>query len=435
MSDTIIKAENIGKLYKLGEIGTGTISHDLNRWWARVRGKQDPFAKIGETNDRTSKGNSDWVWALKDINFEVKQGEVLGIIGRNGAGKSTLLKILSKVTTPSSGRIKIKGRIASLLEVGTGFHPELTGRENIFLNGAILGMAKAEIKGKFDEIVDFAGVERYIDTPVKRYSSGMYVRLAFAVAAFLEPEILIIDEVLAVGDAEFQKKCLGRMKDVSENDGRTVLFVSHNMDSIAHLCNRGILLTDGRVGKIGNIDDVINGYLKTYEQLEGEKIFQENEWPGNEYARLISVKVYTDVNSQFFDLSDNVFIEVKYLDSNNDNKNTAIIHIKDIKGNTIFASNEFNNDNWEAFHKGDTSIITATCKIPGEFLAEGKYSVLAAVGSYSPNIVHAIVDEVVGFVVADKGTSRAAKRNTPGSWPGIVRPYLDWNIKKETYAQ
>ncbi len=232
MSDIIIKAENIGKLYKLGEIGTGTISHDLNRWWARVRGKQDPFAKIGETNDRTSKGNSDWVWALKDINFEVKQGEVLGIIGRNGAGKSTLLKILSKVTTPSSGRIKIKGRIASLLEVGTGFHPELTGRENIFLNGAILGMAKAEIKSKFDEIVDFAGVERYIDTPVKRYSSGMYVRLAFAVAAFLEPEILIIDEVLAVGDAEFQKKCLGRMKDVSENDGRTVLFVSHNMDSV-----------------------------------------------------------------------------------------------------------------------------------------------------------------------------------------------------------
>lgn len=225
------------------------------------------------------------------------------------------------------------------------------------------------------------------------------------------------------------------MKDVSENDGRTVLFVSHNMDSIAHLCNRGILLTDGQIGKIGNIEDVINGYLKTYEQLEGEKIFQEDEWPGNEYARLISVKVYTDVNSQFFDLSDNVFIEVKYLDSNNDNKNTAIIHIKDIKGNTIFASNEFNNDNWEAFHKGDTSIITATCKIPGEFLAEGKYSVLAAVGSYSPNIVHAIVDEVVGFVVADKGTSKAAKRNTPGSWPGIVRPYLDWNIKKETYAQ
>ncbi|HEY6063317.1 MAG TPA: ABC transporter ATP-binding protein, partial [Chitinophagaceae bacterium] len=237
MSDKVIKVENVGKLYKLGEIGTGTISHDLNRWWARVRGKEDPFSKIGQNNDRTVKGDNDWVWALKDINFEVKQGEVLGIIGRNGAGKSTLLKILSKVTTPTTGRIKVKGRIASLLEVGTGFHQELTGRENIFLNGAILGMSKAEIRSKFDEIVDFSGVERYIDTPVKRYSSGMYVRLAFAVAAFLEPEILIIDEVLAVGDAEFQKKCLGRMKDVSVNDGRTVLFVSHNMGAVNQLCN------------------------------------------------------------------------------------------------------------------------------------------------------------------------------------------------------
>ncbi|MFM2338619.1 MAG: hypothetical protein RL115_1812, partial [Bacteroidota bacterium] len=245
MSDIAIKAEDIGKLYKLGEIGTGTISHDLNRWWARLRGKQDPFAKIGESNDRTQKGDSDWVWALKDINFEVKKGEVLGIIGRNGAGKSTLLKILSKVTTPTTGRIKINGRIASLLEVGTGFHQELTGRENIFLNGAILGMTKREIRSKFDEIVDFAGVERYIDTPVKRYSSGMYVRLAFAVAAFLEPEILIIDEVLAVGDAEFQKKCLGRMKDVSLNDGRTVLFVSHDLNAISQLCNSTLLIAKG----------------------------------------------------------------------------------------------------------------------------------------------------------------------------------------------
>jgi lipopolysaccharide transport system ATP-binding protein len=245
MSDTVIKVEGLGKLYKLGEYGTGSISHDLNRWFARVRGREDPFATIGEVNDRTSKGASDYVWALKDINFKVSQGEMLGIIGRNGAGKSTLLKVLSKVTTPSEGRIKIKGRIASLLEVGTGFHPELTGRENIFLNGAILGMTKTEIKKKFDEIVDFAGVERYIDTPVKRYSSGMYVRLAFAVAAFLEPEILIVDEVLAVGDAEFQKKCIGRMKDVSRNDGRTVLFVSHNMAMVEELCHTGIFLKNG----------------------------------------------------------------------------------------------------------------------------------------------------------------------------------------------
>jgi lipopolysaccharide transport system ATP-binding protein len=264
MSDIVIRAENIGKLYKLGEIGTGTISHDLNRWWAAVRGKEDPFAKIGQTNDRTKKGESDYVWALKDINFEVRQGEVLGIIGRNGAGKSTLLKILSKVTTPTTGRIKIKGRIASLLEVGTGFHPELTGRENIFLNGAILGMNKFEIRKKFDEIVDFAGVERYIDTPVKRYSSGMYVRLAFAVAAFLEPEILIVDEVLAVGDADFQKKCLGRMKDVSVNDGRTVLFVSHNMGAVNQLCNTGFLLSSGAVEFSGSVENVVDAYRKFY---------------------------------------------------------------------------------------------------------------------------------------------------------------------------
>lgn len=262
MSGLAIKVEEIGKLYRLGEIGTGTISHDLNRWWARVRGKEDPFARIGEKNDRTAKGGSDYVWALNDVSFDVKKGEVLGIIGRNGAGKSTLLKILSKVTTPTKGRIKINGRIASLLEVGTGFHPELTGRENIFLNGAILGMTKQEIRSKFDEIVDFAGVERYIDTPVKRYSSGMYVRLAFAVAAFLEPEILIVDEVLAVGDAEFQKKCLGRMKDVSTNDGRTVLFVSHNMAAVKALCTKGVLMNQGSVYAQGDIHTIVDEYMK-----------------------------------------------------------------------------------------------------------------------------------------------------------------------------
>ncbi|HXB12493.1 MAG TPA: ABC transporter ATP-binding protein, partial [Bacteroidia bacterium] len=222
MSDTVIKVENVGKQYRLGKVGTGTLGHDLKRWWYSIQGKEDPFLKIGETNKRDTKGLSEYVWALKDINFEVKQGEVLGIIGKNGAGKSTLLKILSRITTPTTGEFKVKGRVASLLEVGTGFHPELTGRENIFLNGAILGMTKPEIKSKFDEIVAFSGVERYIETPVKRYSSGMYVRLAFAVAAHLEPEILIIDEVLAVGDAEFQKKCLGKMKDIS-GQGRTVL--------------------------------------------------------------------------------------------------------------------------------------------------------------------------------------------------------------------
>lgn len=258
----VIKVENLSKAYQLGNYGTGTISRDLERTWARIRGKEDPFLKIGEVNNRVTKGESDVVWSLKDINFEVEQGDAVGIIGRNGAGKSTLLKILSRVTSPTTGSVKIKGRIASLLEVGTGFHPELSGRENIYLNGAILGMRKAEIKRKFDEIVDFAGVERYIDTPVKRYSSGMYVRLAFAVAAHLESEILIIDEVLAVGDAEFQKKCLGKMGDISKGEGRTVLFVSHNMDSVRSLCNTGIILKNGLVDFNGDINPAISRYLE-----------------------------------------------------------------------------------------------------------------------------------------------------------------------------
>jgi lipopolysaccharide transport system ATP-binding protein len=260
----VIKIENLSKAYQLGEIGTGTISRDLERFWARMRGKEDPFLKIGEVNDRAVKGKSDVVWSLKDLNFDIEQGDAVGIIGRNGAGKSTLLKILSRVTAPTSGSVKVKGRIASLLEVGTGFHPELSGRENIYLNGAILGMRKAEIKRKFDEIVDFSGVERYIDTPVKRYSSGMYVRLAFAVAAHLESDIMIVDEVLAVGDAEFQKKCLGKMNDVSKGEGRTVLFVSHNMAAIEALCNQSILLNSGII--IGNdvTEKIINEYLYSY---------------------------------------------------------------------------------------------------------------------------------------------------------------------------
>ena len=250
--DTVIKVENLSKAYQLGDFGTGTLSRDLERFWARVRGKEDPFLKIGELNDRTTKGQSDVVWSLKDLNFEVKQGDSLGIIGRNGAGKSTLLKILSRVTSPTTGSV----------EVGTGFHPELSGRENIFLNGAILGMRKAEIKRKFDEIVDFSGVERYIDTPVKRYSSGMYVRLAFAVAAYLESEILIVDEVLAVGDAEFQKKCLGKMADVSLGEGRTILFVSHNMSAVQKLCSKVMFLNQGSINSMGATQNIISKYLQ-----------------------------------------------------------------------------------------------------------------------------------------------------------------------------
>jgi lipopolysaccharide transport system ATP-binding protein len=277
LGNIAIKVEGLSKAYQLGQIGTGTITRDLERWYARIRGKEDPFLKIGESNNQTSKSESNIVWSLKDINFEISQGDAVGIIGRNGAGKSTLLKILSKITSPTTGKISGNGRIASLLEVGTGFHPELSGRENIFLNGAILGMRKKEISRKLDEITDFAGVERYLDTPVKRYSSGMYVRLAFAVAAHLESEILIVDEVLAVGDAEFQKKCLGKMNDVSKGEGRTVLFVSHNMTAIQELCNNGIVLENGNVAFNGDARSSINYYLKNQTKYLNHSYIKENE--------------------------------------------------------------------------------------------------------------------------------------------------------------
>ena len=268
---TAIQIQNLSKAYQLGQIGTGTISRDIERWWASIRGKEDPFLKIGEENDRTSKSNSNIVWSLKDINIEIQQGDAVGIIGRNGAGKSTLLKLLSRVTAPTTGTIKAKGRIASLLEVGTGFHPELSGKENIYLNGAILGMRKKEIDKKLEQIIDFSGVERYIDTPVKRYSSGMYVRLAFAVAAHLDSEILIVDEVLAVGDAEFQKKCLGKMGELSKTEGRTVLFVSHNMTAVLNLCNLGIVLKNGKIDFLGNVENSIQFYQQN-------SVKKANEW-------------------------------------------------------------------------------------------------------------------------------------------------------------
>lgn len=277
MSNIILKAENISKQYRLGLVGTGTISHDLNRWWASIRGKEDPYIKVGAVNDRSTKADSDYVWALKDINFEVQQGEVLGIIGKNGAGKSTLLKILSRVTIPTTGEIKTKGRIASLLEIGTGFHPELTGRENIYLNGAILGMTKTEIKAKEEEIIEFSGCARYVDTPVKRYSSGMRVRLAFAVAAFLEPDILVIDEVLAVGDAEFQKKAIGKMQDISKTDGRTVLFVSHSMAAVRSLCTRAIVLKHGKSVFEGDVDKAVDFYLDNKTELIHDYNFAQHK--------------------------------------------------------------------------------------------------------------------------------------------------------------
>lgn len=294
MSDIVLSVENLSKQYRIGEIGTGTLSNDMKRWWAQLRGKEDPFSLVGQVNDRTKKAESDFVWALKDVNFQVKQGDVLGIVGKNGAGKSTLLKLISRITSPTTGSIKAKGRIASLLEVGTGMHPEMTARENIYLNGAIMGMTKREISRKFDEIVDFAGCALYVDTPVKRYSSGMRVRLGFAVAAFLEPEILIVDEVLAVGDAEFQKKAIGKMKDVSSGDGRTVLFVSHNMESIEALCTSCAVFKNGTILSQGNTNEMIELYLNDNREKTTQQLAERTDRKGNGRYRITAVTVSTN---------------------------------------------------------------------------------------------------------------------------------------------
>lgn len=319
--EVILKVENVSKQYRLGTIGTGTISHDLNRFFAKIRGKEDPFLKVGESNDRATKGSSEYVWALKDINFEVKRGEVLGIIGKNGAGKSTLLKILSKVTGPTTGAIKSRGRIASLLEVGTGFHPEMTGKENIFLNGAILGMTKKEIASKLDEIVSFSGCERYIDTPVKRYSSGMKVRLAFAVAAFLEPDILVVDEVLAVGDAEFQKKAIGKMQDISNSGKRTVLFVSHNMNSVAKLCTSAIILKNGEVYYNGEVTEAIKKYEESNLEETTKQIIKSRG--PKVFSDITFVEVVNENKERFIYIGDTIVFSTK-LNIKSDVKNIEI---------------------------------------------------------------------------------------------------------------
>ena len=297
---TAIEFNHVGKQYRLGLVSTGTISHDLNRWWqTAILRREDPYLKIGSVNDRATKADSDYVWALRDIDFKVEQGDVVGIIGKNGAGKSTLLKLLSKVTGPTVGTIRARGRIASLLEVGTGFHQEMTGRENIFMNGAILGMTKAEIAAKLDEIVDFSGCERYLDTPVKRYSSGMMVRLGFAVAAHLDPEILVVDEVLAVGDAEFQKKAIGKMQDVSKGEGRTVLFVSHNMASVKQLCKSGVLLENGTLKFRGTVQDTINYYIGESGSSENQFFDDIETAPGNDNIRIKSFEILPKIPNPF----------------------------------------------------------------------------------------------------------------------------------------
>lgn len=417
-SQTVIKLENISKQYRLGSIGTGTISHDINRFIAKIRGKEDPFLKIGDTNDRTIKGTSDLVWALKNINFEVKQGEVLGIIGKNGAGKSTLLKILSKVTGPTTGSIKAKGRIASLLEVGTGFHPELTGRENIFLNGAILGMTKSEIKFKLDEIVDFAGISRYIDTPVKRYSSGMTVRLGFAIAAYLEPEILIVDEVLAVGDAEFQKKAIGKMRNVSKT-GRTVLFVSHNMASIKSLCTRGIVLENGTLGYDGEILDAIKYYQENiFEDTRNSKDWVGEDRPGNQFLKINKINV-SPIKGNVIDVDSG--IELSY-------------EIEHFKEDTILSSTVeiSTSDEIIVFHIGHTitplrnskkGVYRITLEIPPHLLNSNKYKINLIFGENSRYLLFKITD--ILFFEVENTTINF----TSTVLPGIIKPNLKFSSK------
>jgi len=425
MSNVVIKVENLGKQYRLGEIGTGTLSHDLNRWWHRIRGKEDPYLKIGEANDRSKKGTSELVWALKDIDFEVSRGEVLGIIGKNGAGKSTLLKILSRVTTPSVGDIKVKGRIASLLEVGTGFHPELTGRENIFLNGAILGMTKQEIKSKFDEIVDFSGVERYIDTPVKRYSSGMYVRLAFAVAAHLEPEILIVDEVLAVGDAEFQKKCLGKMKDVS-GQGRTVLFVSHNMSAVNSLCTKGLYLRNGTVHSMGPTKQVVEKYMSTESQASSCITWTENEMPGDRIARLHSARVidarHNTIEHAYRE--DQVGIEFIYEVIKDGYLPVPNIHVFNASEEYAFVGVET-----EAESLGHTGTRKSIMWIPPNLLNDGTYIFGVALTSMAQNAhVHFYAQDILQIEIVEDISKRTNSYNQ--KLPGVLRPDVSWETIK-----
>ncbi|MDQ6812942.1 MAG: polysaccharide ABC transporter ATP-binding protein [Bacteroidota bacterium] len=387
-----IKVENLSKAYQLGEIGTGTLSRDLERWIAKMRGKEDPFLMIGETNDRTTKGASNVVWSLKDVNFEIEQGTAVGIIGRNGAGKSTLLKLLSRVTAPTSGSFKVKGRIASLLEVGTGFHPELTGRENIFLNGAILGMRKKEIQRKFDEIVDFAGVERYIDTPVKRYSSGMYVRLAFGVAAHLESEILIVDEVLAVGDAEFQKKCIGKMNDVSKGDGRTVLFVSHDLNAVSQLCSSAVLLKNGQVDFQGETTDVISTYLKNGKT----SATYVNVKPRNRRVQigLIEVQNIDGEICQDFLHKDYILLYFEITIKNLTVRDNLFVLILDSKKRRVFASESISL-------KPSMKLI-----IEPQFLVRGDYSVHAFINNPGFEMVD-VVEDVCNFKIVDDGSIMA----------------------------
>jgi lipopolysaccharide transport system ATP-binding protein len=415
---TAIKVENLSKIYRLGEIGTGTISRDIERFVkTKILKQDDPFLKIGEINDRATRGASDIIYSLKDINFEIEQGDAVGIIGRNGAGKSTLLKILSRVTSPTTGKINIKGRVASLLEVGTGFHPELTGRDNIYLNGAILGMRKREIDRKLDEIIDFSGVERYVDTPVKRYSSGMYIRLAFAVAAHLESEIFIVDEVLAVGDAEFQKKCLGKMGEVSKGEGRTVLFVSHNMAAVRSLCGKGIVLKYGSLNFTGNAIEAVSSYQKTSD-FNGivNSTWDEESAPGDFRAKILSASA-KPTNGDVINFGSGItltflvksMIDRSLLDLSFDIKNQEEV--------LLFHHGNYISDS-KNLAKG---VYKMEIKIPPFLLNEGNYHINTWLGLAATEMLGDIKEKAICFSVAASDIDHIVK-----PLPGILRPVLDY---------
>jgi lipopolysaccharide transport system ATP-binding protein len=422
MSNTVICVEELCKAYRLGQIGTGTLWSDLNVWWAKMRGKPNPMLRIGETDHGNREGEI--IWALKDINFNVEQGEVLGIIGRNGAGKSTLLKILARVTAPTSGHARVKGRIASLLEVGTGFHPELTGRENIYLNGAILGMNRGEIDRKFDEIVAFAETEQFIDTPVKRYSSGMYVRLAFAVAAHLDPEILLVDEVLAVGDAAFQKKCLGKMGQVAKG-GRTVLFVSHNMTAIKTLCQRAIWFNNGVLTNDGDASGVISAYMKGAFNRELLKEWHESDAPGNNLIKLYKAAVLSNRENQILmgDPFDLEFIFSKLSESVYQLDIT--IHLVDELGNLVFVG----STSYDAVkNEVGRRKMRVVCSIPANFTHEGIYTISRLLFVKDGGTILFEYHNPISFEVINPGNDRLGWM---GGKEGIVRPKLNWKITYE----
>lgn len=416
MAKTVIEVNNLSKQYRLGTFGTGSLKDDISKSIARLRGKEDPFAMVGAVNDRAQKADSDYVWALKDIDFKVEQGEILGIIGKNGTGKSTLLKILSNIAPPTTGNIKMRGRVASLLEVGTGFHPELTGRENIFLNGAILGMTKSEINSKLEEIIDFSGVAKYVDTPVKRYSSGMKVRLGFAVAAHLEPEILIVDEVLAVGDAEFQKKAIGKMQEVSQGGGRTVLFVSHNMASVRGLCTKSLVMQNGMLDFNGSVDDGINHYLT------GETTSINNNLAFKNLDLPIQFKeIRTEPKIEF-----NQDIEIKFKVKINEQKPdyTMGFVLYDSSGNCVFVST-IDEQGLSFLSNTQLGEYNITAIIPAKILKPGDYHLTTTIRTMNGKPIHKSENNF-GFEIIDTETFRGLKsmyRTT-----ALIAPEINWQL-------